>query len=220
RCVRTGAAPPARSSLSLHDALPISRSHELCLFAVLSILRPGFEPLERNQLLLEPLEHLQRRRHQVVRPIVARQRKVAQLPHQLRSEEHTSELQSPCNLVCRPPLEKKKPSPQTQRLYEEIRAKRALEPELSAELWERVGDLRVLSVDTAGAVKAFGCAVEAAGSGDVLARLRRRIAGAWLLQHGADAAEPHLAAAEKLASDPAERGRVACLRANQAWERG
>src|ERR1039457_1450873 len=26
---------------------------------------------------------------------------------QWRSEEHTSELQSPCNLVCRPPLEKK-----------------------------------------------------------------------------------------------------------------
>src|SRR5205807_10664986 len=28
-----------------------------------------------------------------------------------RSEEHTSELQSPCNLVCRLPLEKKKHSP-------------------------------------------------------------------------------------------------------------
>src|SRR5690348_17860729 len=27
-----------------------------------------------------------------------------------RSEEHTSELQSPVHLVCRPPLEKKKPS--------------------------------------------------------------------------------------------------------------
>src|SRR6202030_4862437 len=26
-----------------------------------------------------------------------------------RSEEHTSELQSPCNLVCRPLLEKRKP---------------------------------------------------------------------------------------------------------------
>src|SRR5256885_15277498 len=30
------------------------------------------------------------------------------LCHQLRSEEHTSELQSPCNLVCRLLLEKKK----------------------------------------------------------------------------------------------------------------
>src|SRR5256885_6099049 len=29
-------------------------------------------------------------------------------PRKLRSEEHTSELQSPCNLVCRPLLEKKK----------------------------------------------------------------------------------------------------------------
>src|SRR5256885_10173230 len=32
----------------------------------------------------------------------------ARLPHADRSEEHTSELQSPCNLVCRLLLEKKK----------------------------------------------------------------------------------------------------------------
>src|SRR5256885_4874429 len=31
--------------------------------------------------------------------------------HSLRSEEHTSELQSPCNLVCRLLLEKKKYTP-------------------------------------------------------------------------------------------------------------
>src|SRR5256885_11874451 len=31
-----------------------------------------------------------------------------ELSHQTRSEEHTSELQSPCNLVCRLLLEKKK----------------------------------------------------------------------------------------------------------------
>src|SRR5256885_5573953 len=30
------------------------------------------------------------------------------VPHHRRSEEHTSELQSPCNLVCRLLLEKKK----------------------------------------------------------------------------------------------------------------
>src|SRR6266446_9502504 len=41
-------------------------------------------------------------RHQGVR----RQR--APLPSPARSEEHTSELQSPCNLVCRLLLEKKK----------------------------------------------------------------------------------------------------------------
>src|SRR2546426_8104556 len=34
--------------------------------------------------------------------------KGAALPHERRSEEHTSELQSPCNLVCRLLLEKKK----------------------------------------------------------------------------------------------------------------
>src|SRR5256885_9388687 len=33
-----------------------------------------------------------------------------QLLYLARSEEHTSELQSPCNLVCRLLLEKKKPS--------------------------------------------------------------------------------------------------------------
>src|SRR5256885_13314480 len=33
---------------------------------------------------------------------------IAALPAHLRSEEHTSELQSPCNLVCRLLLEKKK----------------------------------------------------------------------------------------------------------------
>src|SRR5256885_4045092 len=44
----------------------------------------------------EPLELLRLRRHQ----------RVARVPA-LRSEEHTSELQSPCNLVCRLLLEKK-----------------------------------------------------------------------------------------------------------------
>src|SRR5256885_10350991 len=35
-------------------------------------------------------------------------RRVAMIANDLRSEEHTSELQSPCNLVCRLLLEKKK----------------------------------------------------------------------------------------------------------------
>src|SRR5256885_4419117 len=35
-------------------------------------------------------------------------REAGQDPKQVRSEEHTSELQSPCNLVCRLLLEKKK----------------------------------------------------------------------------------------------------------------
>src|SRR2546426_7511985 len=42
--------------------------------------------------------------------LVASIMKVARVipPHSSRSEEHTSELQSPCNLVCRLLLEKKK----------------------------------------------------------------------------------------------------------------
>src|SRR2546426_7183742 len=44
------------------------------------------------------------------RPLIARNLAVEQvnLAVRVRSEEHTSELQSPCNLVCRLLLEKKK----------------------------------------------------------------------------------------------------------------
>src|SRR2546426_4357487 len=38
------------------------------------------------------------------------------VPNQARSEEHTSELQSPCNLVCRLLLEKKKNRSETNSL--------------------------------------------------------------------------------------------------------
>jgi DNA-binding SARP family transcriptional activator len=112
------------------------------------------------------------------------------------------------------------PGPELQRLYEEVRANQAGEPELSMELWERVGDLRVLSGDATGAAKAFGSALEAAPSTDAVVRLRRKIAGAHLMHHAAGEAEPHLEAAERLNPGPAERARLACLRANQAWERG
>src|SRR2546426_8265436 len=42
----------------------------------------------------------------------------AQMVQLLRSEEHTSELQSPCNLVCRLLLEKKKTNPIRRRFLE------------------------------------------------------------------------------------------------------
>jgi DNA-binding SARP family transcriptional activator len=112
------------------------------------------------------------------------------------------------------------PSPETQRLYEEVRSNQAAEPDLSAQLWERVGDLRVLSGDTTGAAKAFHLALDAADGSVSGARLHRKIAGAWLMQHDAEAAESHLDAAEKLTSELVERARLRCLRANQAWERG
>src|SRR5256885_9240231 len=62
-------------TLSLHDALPISRD----------------EPVVDDDLLVDPFRA-----------------GVAQIGLERRSEEHTSELQSPCNLVCRLLLEKKK----------------------------------------------------------------------------------------------------------------
>src|SRR5437588_8872893 len=69
-------------TLSLHDALPISRHHQLALLP-----RDGLPVLAG---LGEEKQH---------RP--------AQGSAQLRSEEHTSELQSHSDLVCRLLLEKK-----------------------------------------------------------------------------------------------------------------
>jgi DNA-binding SARP family transcriptional activator len=112
------------------------------------------------------------------------------------------------------------PGPDAQRLYEEVRTRQTSEPELTSELWERVGELRVGSGDIPGAVAAFELAIDSAASSEAIARLHRKTAGAWLAQHDAAAAEPHLAAAERLAGDPGERARLVLLRANQAWARG
>jgi DNA-binding SARP family transcriptional activator len=114
----------------------------------------------------------------------------------------------------------REPGPDAQRLYEEVRVRQTSEPELTSELWERVGDLRVGSGDVAGAVAGFHLAIESADSSDAIARLHRKTAGAWLAQHNAAGAEEHLQAAEGLATDPTERARLVLLRANQAWAQG
>src|SRR5256885_14457185 len=76
-------------TLSLHDALPIWLLHEEMLDRA-GELR-GREPAEESAPeALDPTPLCQE-----------------------RSEEHTSELQSPCNLVCRLLLEKKKASSTT-----------------------------------------------------------------------------------------------------------
>src|SRR5205807_8337470 len=97
RCVRVGlfllqGAPPSEIyTLSLHDALPI---------------------LKRRSIRLEPPDD-----YWVTYRVVVRRESAASSNDQqsaaggeldMRSEEHTSELQSPCNLVCRLLLEKKK----------------------------------------------------------------------------------------------------------------
>src|SRR5256885_13173170 len=71
-------------TLSLHDALPIYRSCEL---QAPQLAQAG------RQLMMHGRQH-----HAAARELLAD-----------RSEEHTSELQSPCNLVCRLLLEKKNP---------------------------------------------------------------------------------------------------------------
>src|SRR2546426_3860214 len=63
---------------------------------------PG-EGRDHDQHVREPARH--RDPHHRAPPAAGRNRGDA---HEARSEEHTSELQSPCNLVCRLLLEKKK----------------------------------------------------------------------------------------------------------------
>src|SRR5256885_10090138 len=83
-------------TLSLHDALPIS-----------AFLHQGFD--------IVPLSARKRHRSRLLLGIpIPRPRgrpTGKQARHSERSEEHTSELQSPCNLVCRLLLEKKKRCP-------------------------------------------------------------------------------------------------------------
>src|SRR2546426_8469923 len=66
-------------TLSLHDALPISSHYDFDRFGVI----PRATPRQSDVMIVAGTVTL-------------------------RSEEHTSELQSPCNLVCRLLLEKKK----------------------------------------------------------------------------------------------------------------
>src|SRR5256885_13266845 len=75
-------------TLSLHDALPIY------VFPAVSSA-PGFGSSTNTISPSDSCAYF-------VMPMVAVE------PSALRSEEHTSELQSPCNLVCRLLLEKKK----------------------------------------------------------------------------------------------------------------
>src|SRR2546426_9026927 len=83
----------------------------ICFFFFLMIRRPPrstlfpYTTLFRSRLAdaleLAVLEHAQKLGLQL-------QGQLADLIEKQRSEEHTSELQSPCNLVCRLLLEKKK----------------------------------------------------------------------------------------------------------------
>src|SRR5256885_12633031 len=79
-------------TLSLHDALPIWNQGR-------KLTKYGCTPILTCQFSIGPLFLLLVSRRFSIAPIAL---------ILLRSEEHTSELQSPCNLVCRLLLEKKK----------------------------------------------------------------------------------------------------------------
>src|SRR5205085_11601740 len=89
------AATTARATLSLHDALPIS---------VRCLERTGIELLRANR---DSVEHRKLRLGRDPRQTTVIARRLTRLQVIGRSEEHTSELQSQSNLVCRLLLEKK-----------------------------------------------------------------------------------------------------------------
>src|SRR2546426_5794694 len=69
------------------------------------------ETTPKMDLALHDIEHLVeelRAYHAIYSPLFQRREQREAAHTYLRSEEHTSELQSPCNLVCRLLLEKKK----------------------------------------------------------------------------------------------------------------
>src|SRR5256885_10916944 len=97
-------APPEIYPLPLHDALPISASRPPWPS------RPG-SSARRPPCPPRPASATTARRPRsraAARPAPRRWPRPAGPPTDPRSEEHTSELQSPCNLVCRLLLEKKK----------------------------------------------------------------------------------------------------------------
>src|SRR5205807_5870278 len=103
----TRPSPPQLSSLSLHDALPISEHPLLGVAEGDGSGRGLHGDVEVDDPVLAEAEEPD---HALVladllaigaEPVVRRAQNG-------RSEEHTSELQSPCNLVCRLLLEKKK----------------------------------------------------------------------------------------------------------------
>src|SRR5205807_7308246 len=96
-----GPPPTEIYPLSLHDALPISRAARRR-----NDRRRSATPAPRTSPAPHPAPSIPSRGRRPPRSCGGSDRPGAR--RRSRSEEHTSELQSPCNLVCRLLLEKKK----------------------------------------------------------------------------------------------------------------
>src|SRR2546426_7764479 len=86
----------------------IRRPPRSTLFPYTTLFRSLVHPVMLIPLCGRSISHGERRRS-------GRRRSFAHAQDAKRSEEHTSELQSPCNLVCRLLLEKKKKETPTRR---------------------------------------------------------------------------------------------------------
>src|SRR2546426_6141184 len=88
----------------------IRRPPRSTLFPYTTLFRSE-DPHRRRRVglpLVRQLDACDEDGHHRHREALGHLRAVQRRPARLRSEEHTSELQSPCNLVCRLLLEKKK----------------------------------------------------------------------------------------------------------------
>src|SRR5256885_4751634 len=91
---------PPRSTLFPYTTLFRSRARALGKFEAVDQLVAGERRVSAHQVAHVQLRHFVVREIERLQPLA--------LQRAQRSEEHTSELQSPCNLVCRLLLEKKK----------------------------------------------------------------------------------------------------------------
>src|SRR5256885_6627165 len=90
---------PPRSTLFPYTTLFRSLSQRgLSASQVVDRLRPRLNAVSGARLFLQAQQDLR----------IGGRQSAAEYQYTLRSEEHTSELQSPCNIVCRLLLEKKK----------------------------------------------------------------------------------------------------------------
>src|SRR5205807_5240449 len=100
-------SPPPIYTLSLHDALPIFAIGQWATFAPVwarTSISAGSSQHPWAAITSFPRKPMLSRYFAGRRPVSTKQSSTSRF---VRSEEHTSELQSPCNLVCRLLLEKK-----------------------------------------------------------------------------------------------------------------